>query len=67
MADDDGQAKIWLVVKPEVGLMWLLGLVTLIAVLVHCLLVGQTKWFPAYWEGGKGSVAVTQPAKTQVK
>jgi len=46
MADVDGQAKIWLVVKPEVGLMWLLGLVTLIAVLVHCLLVGQTKWFP---------------------
>jgi light-harvesting protein B-800-850 alpha chain len=58
MADVDGQAKIWLVVKPEVGLMWLLGMVTLIAVLVHALLVGQTKWFPAYWEGGKGKVAI---------
>ncbi len=58
MADADGQAKIWLVVKPEVGLMWLLGLVTLIAVLVHALLVGQTKWLPAYWEGGKGKVAI---------
>ena len=57
MADDDGQAKIWLVVKPEVGLLWLLGLVTLIAVLVHALLVGQTKWLPAYWEG-KAKVAI---------
>ncbi len=66
MADIDGQAKIWLVVKPEVGLMWLLGLVTLIAVLVHALLVGQTKWFPAYWEGGKAKVAVSQPAPAVV-
>ncbi len=65
MADDDGQAKIWLVVKPEVGLMWLLGLVTLIAVLVHALLVGQTKWLPAYWEG-KAKATVTQPAPAAV-
>jgi light-harvesting protein B-800-850 alpha chain len=62
MADIDGQAKIWLVVPPETGLMWLLGLVTLIAVLVHALLVGQTKWFPAYWEGGKATAAITQVA-----
>ncbi len=66
MADDDGQAKIWLVVKPEVGLMWLLGLVTLIAVLVHALLVGQTKWFPAYWEGGKAKASITKPAPAAV-
>ena len=66
MADDDGQAKIWLVVKPEVGLIWLLGLVTLIAVLVHALLVGQTKWLPAYWEGGKAKAAVTQVAPAVV-
>jgi light-harvesting protein B-800-850 alpha chain len=58
MADIDGQAKVWLVVKPEVGLMWLLGMVTLLAVLVHALLVGQTKWFPQYWEGGKTKVAI---------
>jgi light-harvesting protein B-800-850 alpha chain len=62
MADADGQAKIWLVVPPQTGLMWLLGLVTAIAVLVHCLLVGQTKWMGAYWEGGKGKAAVTQSA-----
>ncbi len=46
--------------------MWLLGSVALIAVLVHALLVGQTKWFPAYWEGGKAKVAVTQPAPAAV-
>ncbi len=61
MADIDGQAKIWLVVKPEVGLMWLLGSVALIAVLVHAFLVGHTKWLPAYWQGGKAKVAITQP------
>ena len=33
-------------------------MVAAIAVLVHALLVGQTKWFPAYWEGGKGKVAI---------
>ncbi len=66
MADIDGQAKIWLVVKPEVGLIWLLGLVALIAVAVHSLLVGHTKWFPAYWEGGKAKVTVTQPAPAAV-
>jgi light-harvesting protein B-800-850 alpha chain len=58
MADTDGQGGIWLVVPPQTGLMWLLGLVTAIAVLVHALLIGHTKWFPAYWEGGKGKVAI---------
>jgi light-harvesting protein B-800-850 alpha chain len=58
MADADGQAKIWLVVKPEIGLMWLLGGVTLTAVLVHAFLVGQTKWVPAFFEGGKAKVAI---------
>ena len=58
MADVDGQAKIWLVVKPEVGLMWLLGGVALTAVLVHAFLLGHTKWFPSYIEGGKAKVAI---------
>ncbi|KAI93782.1 light-harvesting protein [Rhodomicrobium vannielii ATCC 17100] len=61
MADTDGQHGIWLVVPPKVGLPLLLGTVTLIAVLVHASLIGHTKWFPAYWEGGTKTVA------TQVK
>jgi light-harvesting protein B-800-850 alpha chain len=66
MADTDGQGAIWLVVPPQTGLIWLLGAVTAIAVLVHALLVGQTKWFPAYWEG-KAKVAVSAPAAPAVK
>jgi light-harvesting protein B-800-850 alpha chain len=62
MAYTDGEHGIWLVVKPEVGLLWLLGGVALIAVAVHALLVGHTKWLPAYWEGGKAKVTVSQPA-----
>jgi light-harvesting protein B-800-850 alpha chain len=58
MADTDGQGGIWLVVPPQTGLMWLLGTVALLAVVVHALLIGHTKWFPAYWEGGKGKVAI---------
>ena len=58
MADADGQAKIWLVVKPEVGLMWLLGSVALIAVLVHGALLVNTKWYPSYIEGAKAKVAI---------
>ena len=64
--DTDGQAGVWLVVKPEVGLMWLLGLVALAAVLVHAFILGQTKWFPAYIEGGKAKAAITQSAPAAV-
>jgi light-harvesting protein B-800-850 alpha chain len=61
MADTDGQAGIWLVVPPSVGLPLFLGTVTLIAVLVHAALISNTQWFPKYWEGGKAAVT------TQVK
>jgi len=57
MADIDGQAKIWLVVKPEVGLLWLLGGVAFTAVLVHAVLLANTKWFPNFIEG-KAKVAI---------
>ena len=57
MADVDGQAGIWLVVPPKIGLPLFLGTVTLIALLVHAALVGHTTWFSAYWQGGKGKAA----------
>jgi light-harvesting protein B-800-850 alpha chain len=53
MADTDGQAAIWLYVKPSLGLPHFLGTVALIAILVHAGLIGHTKWFNQYWEGGK--------------
>ena len=57
MADVDGQAGIWLVVPPKIGLPLFLGTVTLIAILVHAALIGHTQWFPKYWEGARGKVA----------
>ena len=51
MADVDGQAGIWLVVPPKVGLPLFLGTVTLIAILVHAALISHTTWFGKYWEG----------------
>ena len=58
MAETDGQHGIWLVVKPEQGLLLLLGSVAIAALLVHAFILGHTKWFPAYIEGGKGKVAI---------
>jgi light-harvesting protein B-800-850 alpha chain len=54
------QAKIWLVVKPTVGLPLLLGTVLIIALLVHGAVLSKTTWFGAYWQGGKARAAATQ-------
>jgi light-harvesting protein B-800-850 alpha chain len=53
MADTDGQAAIWLYVRPSLGLPHFLGTVALIAIIVHLALIGHTTWFKKYWEGGK--------------
>ena len=47
MAYTDGEEGIWLVVKPEVGLMWLLGGVALLAVLCACTLNWPHEVVPA--------------------
>jgi light-harvesting protein B-800-850 alpha chain len=59
MADVDGQAGIWLVVPPKVGLPLFLGTVTLIALLVHAAILNHTTWYSAYWEGGKHKSATS--------
>lgn len=64
MADTDGQAGIWLVVPPKVGLPLFLGTVTLIAVLVHAALITHTAWYPKYWEGGKKSAEIVSMVKS---
>jgi light-harvesting protein B-800-850 alpha chain len=46
------QARIWLVVKPTVGLPLFLGSVAVIALLVHFSILTHTTWFSAYWNGG---------------
>jgi light-harvesting protein B-800-850 alpha chain len=62
------QGKIWLVVKPGVGLPALLGSVAIIAILVHFAVLSNTTWFPGYWQGkAKAPVAaVVAPAPTAV-
>ena len=62
MADIDGQAKMWLVVNPSVGLPLFLGAVAVTALLVHAAILNNTTWFPAFMEGGKAKATVTQMA-----
>ncbi len=60
MADTDGQAAIWLYVRPSLGLPHFLGGVVLIALAVHLALIGHTTWVNKYFEGGKAKVSISQ-------
>ena len=56
--------KIWLVVKPSVGVPLLLGAVAVSSFLVHFMLLTHTTWLPKYYEG-KGATkaaAIEAPA-----
>jgi light-harvesting protein B-800-850 alpha chain len=60
------QARIWLVVKPTVGLPLFLGSVLIIALLVHYFVLTNTSWYPAYWEGAAApAAAVVAPVSTE--
>ncbi len=59
------QARIWLVVKPTVGLPLFLGTVLVISLLIHYSVLSHTTWFGGYWEGGfksKHTAAAVVPA-----
>ncbi|MCU0760869.1 MAG: light-harvesting protein [Steroidobacteraceae bacterium] len=60
------QGRIWLVVKPTVGLPLFLGTVLVISLLVHYAVLSNTSWFPAFWEGAaaKPAAAAIAPAST---
>mgnify|MGYP001265809783 CR=1 FL=1 len=58
------QGKIWLVVKPTVGLPLFLGGVTVIALAVHAAVLTNTKWYPAYYSG-KAAVSAVMPKTAQ--
>lgn len=45
------QSKMWLVVKPSVGLPLLLGSVCVISFVVHYAILSNTTWFPAFFGG----------------
>jgi light-harvesting protein B-800-850 alpha chain len=54
------QGKIWLVVKPTVGLPAFLGGVAVISLVVHSAVLNNTKWYPAFYSG-KAAVAAVMP------
>ena len=45
--------KIWLVVKPTVGVPLFLSAVAISSFLVHLAVVTNTTWMPAYFNGAK--------------
>jgi len=55
------QGRIWLVVKPTVGLPLFLGTVTLISLLIHFAVLNHTTWVSSFWNGSAKST-VTTPA-----
>ena len=57
------QGKIWLVVKPTIGLPLFLGGVTVIALSVHAAILTNTDWYPAYYSGkAKAKPTASVPA-----
>ena len=58
------QGKIWLVVKPTVGLPAFLGGVAVISLVVHSAVLNNTKWYPAFYSG-KAAVAAVLPKTAQ--
>lgn len=57
------QTRIWLVVKPTIGLPLFLGSVALTSLLVHNAVLSHTTWFPGFLQGkAKAPVAVVAPA-----
>jgi len=54
--------KIWLVVKPSVGVPLLLGAVAVSSFAVHYALLTHTTWLPKYYDGAAGRVAMATTA-----
>jgi len=60
-------AKLWLVVKPTVGIPIFLAAVAISSFLVHAGLILDTDWFSAYHNGSYGEeAALTVVSDTEV-
>jgi light-harvesting protein B-800-850 alpha chain len=55
------QYRIWLVVKPTVGLPLFLGTVLVISLLVHTAVLMNTTWMAAFFEGGSHAATAAAP------
>jgi light-harvesting protein B-800-850 alpha chain len=57
--------RLWLVVKPTVGIPLFLSAVAVSSFLVHYMLLTHTTWLPAYYEGKPVKAAALEaPATT---
>lgn len=54
--------RIWLVVKPTVGLPAFLGGVAIISLTVHSAVLSHSDWFSAFIKGNKKAVAAAPAA-----
>lgn len=45
--------KIWLVVKPTVGIPLFLGSVAITSLIVHAAVLTHSTWFPAFLQGNQ--------------
>lgn len=54
--------KMWLVVKPSVGVPLIIGAVAVASFAVHVALLTNTTWVKAFLNGNADKVAVTTPA-----
>lgn len=51
------EGRIWLYVKPTVGIpLFFIGFV-LASLLVHAAILTNTTWFPAFWQGAAAAPA----------
>ena len=58
--------RLWLVVKPSVGLPLFFGGVAITSLIVHAAVLTHTSWYPAYLNGNqhtKGAAAVAASAE----
>ena len=60
------QGRLWLVVKPSVGLPLFLGAVAVTSLIIHLALLTHTTWLPAYYNGKAKTAALVVPAQTVV-
>jgi light-harvesting protein B-800-850 alpha chain len=56
--------KLWLVVKPTVGIPLFLGGVAIGSFMVHYMLLTNTTWLKKYYEGKPAATAMVMPAAT---
>ncbi len=63
-------SKMWLVVKPTVGIPLMFGGIVVAALSVHTAILLNTTWFPAFLQGGarpaRTSELPVQPAAVQL-